>query len=479
MPEPTSKKERLARSDEMTPVAGSVDVDVPVDILWREFDRPNFWPRWNKSFFWCRNRKLREGQQLVWCFEPIKRWMLYKFPAIARIDEVHEAGPLRSVTWEVVAFPGLYARHTYSIEDLGDGKSRFSSWEKAYGWSFRLMRWFWIAHFTFVKRRSLEGAAALEKAYKTYGELDASKLPRRSYLLFWSIVLLTIAALVAAIWFYVSFIRLSAHELVSGVHFVEGGGGNSLVVESEGELLLVDPKFPPGSSALRRWIDGNTSGAVDVIVNTHYHYDHTQGNTLYPGARILAHANTHALMLERDGQWWRDGRTGFLPTAGVDRPTTLHVGDIEVRIEPVAAAHTNGDLVVILPAQDIVATGDLVFNRYYPFFDLGRGGANIDGLIDAVRSLSDRYPTAIFVPGHGPAANAEDLRNYSMFLASVRTSAAEAKARGEDVGSLLDRLDTGRWERSILPSFHNNRLHWATRSSTIRSIYALTDQKSQ
>src|SRR5437879_6804637 len=98
--------------------------------------------------------------------------------AIATIVELEAR---KKVTWEVTALPGFYARHTYHMEDLGDGRSRFGSYEKAMGWSFHLFSWFWIPHFTFVKDCSLDGARTLERVYRAQGRLDSTTLPPRHY----------------------------------------------------------------------------------------------------------------------------------------------------------------------------------------------------------------------------------------------------------------------------------------------------------
>jgi hypothetical protein len=148
----SQKTASLAASTDMEPIHGSVDLDIPCDVLWRAFDQPRLWPRWNRCFFWYRNETLKVGDKLIWSFEPIRPWFLYKMPAVANIIELEEG---KRVTWEVTALPGFYAHHTYSIEDLGNGRSRFASWEKAYGWGFRLTRGFWLKHFTFVRNRSL------------------------------------------------------------------------------------------------------------------------------------------------------------------------------------------------------------------------------------------------------------------------------------------------------------------------------------
>lgn len=162
----------------MTPVHGCVEVAIPLEKLWAFFVHANRWPRWNKAFFWVHNRDLVPGKQLIWCFRPIRRLYPYLMPAFARIVEVE---PNRKVTWEVSAFPGFYARHSYYVEDLGDGRTRFGSWEKASGWAFRLMKRFWIAHFRFVRDRSLEGVLALDKHYRTAGRLDAKEFDESAH----------------------------------------------------------------------------------------------------------------------------------------------------------------------------------------------------------------------------------------------------------------------------------------------------------
>ncbi|MEP7290560.1 MAG: SRPBCC family protein [Chloroflexota bacterium] len=172
------QSELLAQSTDMNPVAGTVDVAIPIDLLWECFTHADAWPRWNPCMFWVRNPDLVLGQELIWVFEPMRWWYFYKLPARARIVELE---PKHKVTWEVRFIPGFYARHTYSLDDLGDGRTRFGSSEQAMGSVFRLLQWFWLAHFEFVKDRSLEGARSLEARYQQNGPLDIQKLPPKDY----------------------------------------------------------------------------------------------------------------------------------------------------------------------------------------------------------------------------------------------------------------------------------------------------------
>lgn len=352
-----TKEQELAQADSMQPIQGTVEVDVPIDKLWEAFRHANWWPRWNKCFFWAWNKDLVLGQKLIWVFQPIKWYLPYKMFAIANIVEVV---PQQKVTWEVTALPGFYARHTYHMEDLGNGRSRFGSYEKAMGWSFPFTKWFWLKHFTFVKDESLEGAQFLEQKYKQDGRIDADTLPPKSYLRF--VIALLVLALILVLagtsgWMYLAFARQTHLALAPEVQVVLGGGGNSLLVRDGGEALLVDTKFSPGSGTLHHWIEKEQKLRVTTIVNTHHHYDHTRGNALYPQARIIAYRTAPELMRERpkDAEWCRE-HPFAVPSIFVDETNrdaasamTLQVGGTEVRLFHPGVGHTHGDLCVVLP----------------------------------------------------------------------------------------------------------------------------------
>jgi glyoxylase-like metal-dependent hydrolase (beta-lactamase superfamily II) len=457
---------------------GTVDVNVPIGTLWSSFVQANLWPRWNKCFFWARNKSLVKGQHLIWAFQPIKPWLPYKMWAIANIVEL---GQEQKVTWEVTAFPGMYARHTYHMEDLGDGRTRFGSWEQGMGWGFRLTRWFWLKHFTFVKDESLAGALALEAQYRRTGALNAIDMPKKSYVGFWLLIMLLLAILVALITagvIYEKYVRITSTELVPGIHVFFGGVGNSLLVQDGGQSLLVDTKCPPGSTMLHRWIEQHGAGPVIEVVNTHYHFDHTQGNSLYHNADKIAYRQVPVLMRKYDDDWWGSHADG-IPTDLIDGERVLYVGSVEVMLEHPPPAHTSGDLWVYLPKQKIIATGDLVFNGYYPFLDQPEGGTSIPGMITAVRALAHDHPDAVFLPGHGPLASAGDLLRYANFLEALQIGAAAAHASGWTEDEAARRNDLARWHLSVLPSYHHKKLTWSTSSNDARWAYVLTSSASE
>jgi len=474
----TSKKEALAASRDMTPVQGTVDVDIPVSVLWEAFTHANWWPRWNKCFFWAHNRDLVLGKKLIWVFQPIKWWYLYKMFAIANIVEVEKE---KKVTWEVTALPGFYARHTYSVEDLGDGRSRFGSWEQAMGPQARFgpTKKFWVAHFTFVKDKSLEGARHLEEVYKREGKLTKDTLKPKRYWLFWLatiLLLLVIAAGIVGYCFYAAYLRPEHIELAPGVQAVTAGGGNSLIVKDGNDVLVVDTKFPPASDWLKKWLAKNVDKPVTMVVDTHYHYDHTHGNTNYPEARVYAYKTVPDLMRTNDPAWWNEHPGGVPKTENlVDGTATLKVGAQDVVLTYPGNAHTHGDLWVYLRRGDkeIVATGDLVFHTYYPFMDLKKGGIDIPGLINAVRTIAGKYPNAVFLPGHGPVAAAADLNRYADYLQGLYDSVAQARGVGLTEDQAVSTIDLSKWGLSKLPSSHDGKLCWATAEMNIRWVYQI------
>ncbi len=458
------RKQALLASNDMKPVQGFVELDIPADVLWAAFEKAYLWPRWNPCFYWVRNRRLELGDRLQWVFQPI-RWLYgYKMPAQA---EIVELVPGEKVTWAVTVLPGFFALHTYSVESLPGGRSRFGSWEQAMGWNFRLMRRFWIAHFEYVKDRSLEGALTLEALYQRNGSLDEQSMPERSYM--------PLSLPVGKFFSQFRFLRLRYESLAPGMFAVFGGGGNTLVLESNGEVLVVDPKFPPYSGFLGRWIRSELDRPVTKIINTHFHFDHTQGNTEFPDAQIYAHERARDLMLARDGGWWR-GRTGSLPvhTFADGAQETLSAGKHGVQVFHSGAAHTATDLWMVIhhQDQDWVVTGDILTLAHYPFIDLGEGGANPENQIRLLKTLARRFPAAVFVPGHGPLAKAADVLAFADYLEHLLRAVDLFRQRGIARAAAAEYLDLSIWNLSVSPIFHYG-VGYLNAAHNARAVYEL------
>ncbi len=156
-PEPTGR--RAVAYEPPLPIAGSTDLELPVERLWTTFIDVPRWPDWNPCFSKASvdGGELEVGATLRFTFHPIERRYPYRLPAKAEIVELQEHD---RVTWEVSA-PGFHAVHSYRFAAAGPERCRFGSWEVAEGPTYRALRRFWLAHFRFVCRESLAGAHTL------------------------------------------------------------------------------------------------------------------------------------------------------------------------------------------------------------------------------------------------------------------------------------------------------------------------------
>ena len=222
-----------------------------------------------------------------------------------------------------------------------------------------------------------------------------------------------------------------------------------MVVDGEASLL-VDTLYDLAITAeMRGHAAAPTTAAVDidVVVNTHANGDHCWAISWCGVRKSSAPAvvprrwRSAAVVLAQVMADPPEGPTGDLlrrmfgafdfrdieivpPTTTFDGELTLQVGDTEVRLIEVGPAHTRGDVIVHLPAQQVVFTGDILFNGGHPIVWAGpvaNWGAACDRIID--------LRPATVVPGHGPVCDTgavADERDYFVFLEREATARAAA-----------------------------------------------------
>jgi glyoxylase-like metal-dependent hydrolase (beta-lactamase superfamily II) len=189
------------------------------------------------------------------------------------------------------------------------------------------------------------------------------------------------------------------------------------------------------------------------VINTHWHGDHTGANALLAAHGAITIAQHNARLRMSADQVIR-GRTippepeAMRPLLTYDGDLTLHFNGEAIRILHPPHAHTDGDSIVHLPGANVLAMGDIFFNRFLPFIDV-RAGGSIDGLIAAVnRALALSDDRTIIVPGHGAVGRMTDLLAYRDMLVTLRRGVAAAMARRHSLAQikaarLADRYVTG------------------------------------
>lgn len=237
-----------------------------------------------------------------------------------------------------------------------------------------------------------------------------------------------------------------AHQrLGPGIHVLSGhANGNILVVERGGTLLLVDAQAPDRVAQADSLLRTITSAPVRTVVFTHYHEDHTGGMPHWRtgGATAVGHAALVA-ELRKDTTITEMGwtRTAAPEAAFPDRTVadsaTLVLGDLAVHLLHPPAAHTNGDLVVWIPALDLLHTGDLVEPGASPFIDWWAGGT-LDGMLAAADLLLARAgPATRIVPGHGPVIGRAELERHRAMLVALGERVRAAQAAGTSRADFL------------------------------------------
>ncbi|MFJ5810150.1 MBL fold metallo-hydrolase [Streptomyces sp. NPDC093093] len=225
----------------------------------------------------------------------------------------------------------------------------------------------------------------------------------------------------------------------TGVHaYVQPDGGwclnNAGFVSDGGRTLLVDTAATRRRAlALREAVASTGVPMPRTVVNTHHHGDHTYGNGVFaPEALILGHDNARAEQLAAGHQLemiWPTTDFGAVeivpPDLTYNDRTTLHVGDIEVRIIHPGVAHTTGDSLVWLPGQRVVFTGDLVFAGGTPFLAMG----SLSGSLRAMELLRSLDAETV-VPGHGPLTDPSAYEATERYLRHVAELALEGRAKG-------------------------------------------------
>lgn len=249
--------------------------------------------------------------------------------------------------------------------------------------------------------------------------------------------------------------------LRGGVYLVEGSGGNMAAIGGPEGLLLVDDGIALSKAKMRTALKRVGKGPLRYAINTHWHWDHTDGNgwARQDGAVVVAHAHTARHLEEtiRVEEW---GHT-FTPVAASGRAdvritasTTIAFAGDQLVLRPYAPSHTDGDLSVYFQGADVLLTGDTWWNGLYPFIDYVAGGG-IDGMIAAAdASIAQAGARTIVVPGHGPVGGREDLVAYRTMLATIRDNVARLKAQGLTVDQVIAARPTAAfddvWGKAII-----------------------------
>lgn len=234
-------------------------------------------------------------------------------------------------------------------------------------------------------------------------------------------------------------VEILRQHVQGSVYMLEATGdvaGNVAALPSDRGTLLVDTQFAELVPLLLQALREIDADDVALIVNTHQHDDHADGNALL-GSDAVIFAPSSAL--DHPAEFPQQA----VPDVTFDASLTLHWGDEVVRLFHLPGAHTDGDVVVHFATSNVFHLGDL-FNAgisSFPNIDLERGGS-LEGLVAALAHLLEVIPDdARIIPGHYEISDVDGLRaTHRMIIetaAFVRDQIAAGRSVDEVVGSGL------------------------------------------
>ncbi|MFT5321387.1 MAG: cyclase [Pseudohongiellaceae bacterium] len=254
-------------------------------------------------------------------------------------------------------------------------------------------------------------------------------------------------------------IEITVNEVTNGIYMLEGSGGNIGLSVGEDGVFIIDDQFGPLTQKIKTAIAAYSNDDVQFVFNTHFHYDHSDGNENFGagGAVIIAQDNARMRMTEdnflqvvnvQQNAYNADG----LPKITFTDSMTLHYNGHTLQAMHFGSGHTDGDTILKFEEANVIHTGD-VFVRYgLPFIDVPNGG-NLNGIIRVMHgAIAMADADTKVIPGHGQLSGRQDMLDYVEMLETIRDRVYE----GIKAGLTLEQITATNPVRGYPEGFLNN-----------------------
>jgi glyoxylase-like metal-dependent hydrolase (beta-lactamase superfamily II) len=221
--------------------------------------------------------------------------------------------------------------------------------------------------------------------------------------------------------------------MLSGV----GGftGGNVALSVGDDGVAMIDNGLSSTIDILKAEIAEITKQPIDYMINTHIHGDHIGNNHIFgkDGAKIVSHENLRASLIKDE----KNGGPASFPVLTFNDQMTIHLNGDAAQIIHFDHAHTDGDAVVYFKNDNVLHTGDIMFNKVFPFID-GNNGGSVDGVIRAQESIAAMINDQTkVIPGHGPLANKADVLRTLAMVKDAKALVGKLVAAGKSDEEVL------------------------------------------
>lgn len=211
---------------------------------------------------------------------------------------------------------------------------------------------------------------------------------------------------------------------------VLGGGGNSGILCSDSLVMVIDTKMDEAAEKLYIQAKELAGGKPVIVVNTHYHPDHTKGNSFYKGETIIAGGDYTPEF------WKKEAGEETLPTQWVKYQLDIPMGSDTATIFNFGKnAHTASDVFVYLHKRKMLFGGDVILNKQAPAL---LDNADPNGYLEAFETVKKRFDIQKIVPGHGDIGGPELIDTFRQYFVDMKAAAADDSKKNEMIEKYSD-----------------------------------------
>lgn len=240
---------------------------------------------------------------------------------------------------------------------------------------------------------------------------------------------------------------------------VYGAGGNTTVFLRADGVALVDTKLANNGAAILQQVRKVTDKPVTVIVNTHSHGDHVGSNSEIASrgeVEVVAHANTSR-------------RMAAMPDVGAAKRTfedrlTVGGGADRIELHWFGAGHTDGDAFVVIPAERVMAAGDIFQMLAMPRIDRASGGSALGLPETLAKAQSTITGVDKVIDGHGTTVHDwAAFGSYAAFTRALADAARQAETPEDALAALEGNAETRPFvDDAVLPGARTRALNGLT-----------------
>jgi len=230
---------------------------------------------------------------------------------------------------------------------------------------------------------------------------------------------------------------------------------NSTIIIGDKGVVLVEPGGTDEvGQFIKQQVRNITSKPITHVFNTHSHGDHYLGNIAFPEATIISSEKCRDSVIQMGEEW-----VGFMEsmvgrkftntkpvTASVTYPpnskTNTTLNGVEMLIWVPPGSHTDGDLMIYLPAEKVLIAGDILVNGIVPTFQFG----SIRNWLEVLKKI-EKTDTKVFVPGHGPLMTKGEVVSMHDVIARIYSDVKKGYLAYKSESEIREQLNLSEWKK--------------------------------